>query len=513
MSKKKAAKAAKAEKSSFSFSGLFESKSDKKDDDDAVEEPEEEQRPLFLAEFLAAWVANDKYSDVVFVVGKEGKRFPAHRFVMAASSPVFEVMCYPAATSIAGPGGPSESKGSESTSKTGIVEIKVPTIKSEIFHQLLKCVYTDKVEVEASNLNDLIAVAKRYQVEKMQVLCAEFLEADVSVENACELFQIAPDMLGDASFVMDFIQENTEDVLESPGFLNLTKNRLIAMLENDQLAVDEVGLFQACLKWAKAEAKRKDKSDKPEDLQKVLEDVLPLIRFPCMEVSEIAGVVSTTGLLSQDHLLQLFQYVSISDEKERERFTIAFPTKPREGGFMNKESKLLDKKYKKDTLRLFGEKTKKLELKLLYRGTRDGFDANTFHNRCDNKGATLTVVKARGVNNIFGGYNEGPWSQNGTYSPSESWLFSMNNKHGKTCKFLANNTNHAYCSSGYGPTWGGGHDLHINASMTSNSNYSNPSTYTRAAPGFPQVSFDNSVMAGAYNFTVEELEVFTVKVK
>jgi len=89
----------------------------------------------------------------------------------------------------------------------------------------------------------------------------------------------------------------------------------------------------------------------------------------------------------------------------------------------------------------------------------------------------------------------------------------MNNKHGKTCKFLAQNTNHAYCSSGYGPTWGGGHDLHVNASMTSNSNYSNPSTYTRAAPGFPQVSFDNQVMAGSYNFTVEEIEVLGVKVK
>jgi hypothetical protein len=513
MSKKSKGKAAKPSPSSgFSFSGLFESKQEKKDEDDVAEEPEEPQRPLFIAEFLAAWVSNEKYSDVAFLVGKDAKRFPAHRFILAAASPVFEVMCYPPIASGSIPGGPSESKQTDSGSK-GALEIKIPSVKPETFEALLKCVYTDKVEVEASNLNDLIAVAKRYQVEKMQVLCAEFLEADVSVDNACELFQIAPDMLGDASFVMEFIQENTEDVLDSAGFLTLTKPRLLALLENDQLAIDEVGLFQATLKWAKAEAKRKDKSDKAEDLQKILEDVLPLIRFPCMEVSEIAGVVSTTGLLSQDHLLQLFQYVSISDEKERERFTIAFPTKPREGGFMNKESKLLDKKYKKDVLKLFGEKTKKLELKLLWRGTKDGFDAAVFHTRCDNKGPTLTVCKARGVNNIFGGYHEGSWSQNGTYSPAESWIFSMNNKHGKTCKFLANNTNHAYLSAGYGPTWGGGHDLHINASMTSNSNYSNPSTYTRAAPGFPQVSFDNSVMAGAYNFTVEEIEVFTVKVK
>jgi hypothetical protein len=46
-------------------------------------------------------------------------------------------------------------------------------------------------------------------------------------------------------------------------------------------------------RWGKAEAKRQDKSDKPENLAKILEDIIPLIRFPTMEVGEIAGVVST----------------------------------------------------------------------------------------------------------------------------------------------------------------------------------------------------------------------------
>jgi len=414
---KKMKKAAAAPKSSgFSLGGLFETKSDKKKDEDEAPEIEEEEnpRPLLIAEFLGTYVANEKFSDVAFLVGKEGKRFPAHRFVLAAASPVFEVMCYPPSAGGA-PGGPGSDTKSTEPAK---LEIKIPSQKPEIFEQLLKCVYSDKAEIEASNLNELIAIAKRYQVEKLQLLCGEFLEADVSVENACELYQIAPDMLGDASFVEEFIQENTEEVLESAGFLNLTKNRLMSLLENDQLATDEVQVFQACQRWAKAEAKRKEMSDKPEDIAKILVDVLPLIRFPTMEVSEIAGTVSTSGLLSQDQLLQLFQYVSIADEKERDRFSINFPTKPREGGFAAKESKLLDKKYKKDVLKLFGEKTKKLEFKLLYRGTRDGFDANSFHNRCDNKGASLTVIKARGTNNIFGGYHEGSWMQNGTYSAS-----------------------------------------------------------------------------------------------
>lgn len=34
----------------------------------------------------------------------------------------------------------------------------------------------------------------------------------------------------------------------------------------------------------------------------------------------------------------------------------------------------------------------KLELKLLMRGSRDGYTSKAFHELCDNKGPTLTVI-------------------------------------------------------------------------------------------------------------------------
>jgi hypothetical protein len=43
--------------------------------------------------------------------------------------------------------------------------------------------------------------------------------------------------------------------------------------------------------------------------------------------------------------------------------------------------------------------TKKLTL--LFRATKDGFSASSFHAKCDNKGATLTVIKSG--SNVFGG--------------------------------------------------------------------------------------------------------------
>jgi len=45
---------------------------------------------------------------------------------------------------------------------------------------------------------------------------------------------------------------------------------------------------------------------------------------------------------------------------------------------------------------------------LILRGTDDGFEAEAFHNKCDNQGETLTIIKS-GMGKIFGGYTDIPW--------------------------------------------------------------------------------------------------------
>jgi hypothetical protein len=40
---------------------------------------------------------------------------------------------------------------------------------------------------------------------------------------------------------------------------------------------------------------------------------------------------------------------------------------------------------------------------LLYRATRDGFDASSFHSKCDGKANTVTIIKTDS-NYVFGGY-------------------------------------------------------------------------------------------------------------
>ena len=58
------------------------------------------------------------------------------------------------------------------------------------------------------------------------------------------------------------------------------------------------------------------------------------------------------------------------------------------------------------------DKTKEIknikQIILLYRGSKDGFQSKIFHQKCDKKGETLTIIKSSD-NYIFGGYTEINW--------------------------------------------------------------------------------------------------------
>eukprot|EP00826_Nyctotherus_ovalis_P027989 TRINITY_DN2197_c0_g1_i2.p1 TRINITY_DN2197_c0_g1~~TRINITY_DN2197_c0_g1_i2.p1 ORF type:complete len:470 (-),score=147.80 TRINITY_DN2197_c0_g1_i2:150-1559(-) len=76
-----------------------------------------------------------------------------------------------------------------------------------------------------------------------------------------------------------------------------------------------------------------------------------------------------------------------------------------------------------------GKTDRQIELELLYKGTKDGFDAADFHARCNDKGPTLTLVLADGK--LFGGYTVQPWAEcsPGVFrEDANAFTFSLTNK-------------------------------------------------------------------------------------
>jgi len=268
-------------------------------------------------EVFATFVSNPKLSDITFVVGDE--KIPAHRVLLALRSPVFEAMLYP------DPAFEFKAKGKEALDARPL-EIRLPDTKPIVFQALLRCVYTDELDVDTSNIIDYIAISTKYQVEKMRVACATFMERDISVDNVCDLFEMAPTLLGKPDFGFPFIREHTEEVLRSKGFVKLSKGRVRALLSDEKLSAEESDLFEALIRWGNEEIKRSGG-----DLKQACRDLLQCVRFPLMPVSKVAGPVVKSGLLDEDELLAVFQYVSIKDEKIKEGIRVPFNSRPREG--------------------------------------------------------------------------------------------------------------------------------------------------------------------------------------
>ena len=92
----------------------------------------------------------------------------------------------------------------------------------------------------------------------------------------------------------------------------------------------------------------------------------------------------------------------------------------------------------------------KMKAELLYRLSRDGYEYQTFHNLCDNKGSTLTIFKLND-GNILGGYTTKDWDNSQNWKPDQNaFLFSLTEN--VKCITNSNNSYYAiYCNHDRGP--------------------------------------------------------------
>jgi hypothetical protein len=148
---------------------------------------------------------------------------------------------------------------------------------------------------------------------------------------------------------------------------------------------------------------------------------------------------------------------------------------------------------------------------LLYRGSRDGFGGSDFHQKCNGKSNTLTVIETtKGF--VFGGFTPVAWDSSSGYkadSSQKSFLFTVKNPRGSDGRkfVMASSANAIRCYSSFGPTFGNNYDIYV-----ANGCNENTSSYTNLGSAFTNdTGIDGSqVFTGEYNFTVKEIEVFLI---
>ena len=188
---------------------------------------------------------NDRLSDVKFVVANsngesESKQvIPAHKFILAIGSPVFEAMFY---------GELAENRDT----------IELPDCDYESLLELFRYLYSDEVKLSGSNVMGVLYLAKKYIVPSLTDKCVEYLKGKVDPSN---VFSVLPSSLKYEEKALEdrcwkVIENQTEASVKSEGFETIERSLLEAIVARDTLTIKEVALFKAVDGWATRQCER-----------------------------------------------------------------------------------------------------------------------------------------------------------------------------------------------------------------------------------------------------------------
>lgn len=259
---------------------------------------------------------NPMMSDVKLIAGKKPNsgEIPAHKYVLAISSPVFYAMFY----------------GSLSSSDCS--EVRIEDSDSDSLIEMLRYFYCDETHLTTDNVFGTLYLAKKYVVPHLEELCVVFLERNLDADNALDIVPQAV-LLNEEQLqerCLDIIDCRTTQVLDSRSFNDISKDLLKLVLARDTLWAEEIDIFKAVLRWAERECKRSSLQSTPNNLRTVVGDCLNLIRFPTMTDREFADHVARSGLLTAEEALDIFLYFTSTNKP-----ILKFPAVPRIGPAMH----------------------------------------------------------------------------------------------------------------------------------------------------------------------------------
>lgn len=152
-------------------------------------------------------------------------------------------------------------------------------------------------------------------------------------------------------------------------------------------------------------------------------------------------------------------------------------------------------------------------LQLLYSGRRDGMTPAAFHEKCDNKGPTLTLIRSDN-GYTFGGYSGVSWARNGLYAECASaFLFAVTSPHGYVTRFPLKQSSTSYAVYGLtsmGPAFGNV-DMALRSGSLSPSVPFSPVCIVSVGRAYEDVwGKGEGTFTGHATFTPEDVEVFAV---
>jgi hypothetical protein len=213
---------------------------------------------------------SQEFHDVVFLVGPEERQIYAHRSILSSRSGYFHAMFTVGLR--------------ESHDET----VKKPNIDPDVFSEVLRFVYSGKVQLNSSNVIEVLEAASEMDLSILKKLC------------------------------LNFIETNIRDCFDNDQFLaNLSEASYIEILQSDYLNLKEEYLFTKVIEWGNIQANvaltEKNENEPAPTLQNIVQNVIQFIRFPLMKPEFVAQSVESLQVVPHILIFEAYRYFSTND--------------------------------------------------------------------------------------------------------------------------------------------------------------------------------------------------------
>lgn len=231
----------------------------------------EDSLPRETMDVLNSMRVRHELCDVVLVA--DGQAIPAHRVVLAASSPYFRVMFL--------------SEFIEAKEE----KINLKNISPIALELVVNFLYTSEIKIDVHNVEDVLAICMLLQLENLVDHCETFLRRNMTPSNCLGLQSIG------GLFSLDGLKQHADrfslwhfaTVSNEEEFKDLPYDQLRLLISDDSLKVkSEESVFEAVWKWICHDFQHR---------KGFVADIMQYVRFPLMNLhylNEDAVVIQLT---------------------------------------------------------------------------------------------------------------------------------------------------------------------------------------------------------------------------
>ncbi|PFX20726.1 BTB/POZ domain-containing protein 9 [Stylophora pistillata] len=460
-------------------------------------------------------------ADILFLIGREETAIYAHKLIMVTRCKHFQNR---------------KRELWSSKSNHSQLTVRKPDFRADVFRDVLKFVYTGKVEFHSRTAFEMLRIAEDLEITDLQMACEQYFMNNLSTESASEFLADAMSLSkegsarGTSSLVgkcIAFMEENAEEVVKTEGFLLLPKPAMIRLVSSDQVdvtnltlgggldkfktrgsgahfskvpfAVSEEELWRAVLLWAKrATGVNKPTNQWTEEENRKIKEIK--LEFGMLVLAEGRKPGDPEkNPWSKDENQQQTQPTCDARSKNQTRATVMMS-----GVIEHIKLLLIDSSVYAEEVEPTGVvpmevslEREQMEICVVDSVINHGEVIFLVENTCHLKGDDSLV---RNLLKIVFPMN----------SPAflRAFLFTLVNSEGvPPTKFDVTHPKYATLHHPrYGPMFGGGADLCI-----SDECQEKPESYSNLPHSYDGPQASTSLLMGDYNFTVKDYEVFGLK--